>query len=453
MTSLAEQQTSVNKIIPPDLENSQQALFNCTRHWLVMGLLTIVFSFGVLGIWAALAPIAKAVIANGTVKVDSNRKKLQHLEGGTVDEILVKDGDRVKKGDILIKLDQIRAKASYAIIQTSYQSEQVRLARLLAERDHQDKIEFPEGLIEAAKSPEVYKLIDGQKRIFAARKNTLEGSISILEQQISQLKEKLQGIRSQISAKRRQLSLLNEELDAVKKLFDKHYIDKPRILALQRESSRLKGELGSLVSELAETAEAVSEKRQEILQRKNDFNQAVVDELREVQTKILDLRERLEATSHVLNNIEIRSPTDGIIVSMAVFSKGEVIAPGSTILEIVPINDNLSIEAKVNTTEIDNLMIGQEADVRFTAFDSKTTPVLSGEVAYISADVLEDERTGQSYFNVKVMVNDQELEKLEGQPLHPGMPAEVIIKIGERTVLEYLTQPLTNALARAWHEQ
>ncbi len=445
--------SSVKTITPPDLTESRAALSAIIRVWFIAGSLIIFLSFGVLGAWASLAPIAKAVIASGFVKVDSNRKKLQHLEGGIVDAILVKDGAMVKKGDVLIRLDQVRAKASHAIVQTSYQSETVRLARLLAERDYKKKVSFPEELLKQVKNQEVFKLIDGQKRIFRARKTTLDGSIEILQQQISQLKEKKIGIRAQQKAKRYQLALVGEELKAVKKLFEKHYIDKPRILKLQRESANLNGELGDYISAFAETSEAVSEKKQEILQRKNDFDQAVVNELREVQTKILDLKERLGATSHILTNIDIRSPVDGTVVSLAVFSKGEVIAPGSTILEIVPVNDDLSIEAKVKTTEIDNLIIGQEADVRLTAFDSKSTPVLTGSITYISADALEDERTGLSYFKVKVLVIDQELQKLKGKPLHPGMPAEIIIKTGERTVLEYIVQPLTDALARAWREQ
>lgn len=443
----------IKTIAPPDLDRCRASLSSFIRPWFIMGFAIILFSFGGLGTWAALAPIAKAVIASGFVKVDSNRKKLQHLEGGIVDSIMVKDGEMVKQGDVLIRLDQVRAKASYAIVQTSYHAETARRARLLAERDYEKTITFPEDLLSHSKDAEVFKLIDGQKRIFRARKRTLKGSIDIVQQQISQLKEKLKGIRAQKRAKESQLKLVGEELDAVNKLFEKHYIDKPRILKLQRESADLSGDLGDFISELAETAEAISEKKQEILQRKNDFDQAVVNELREVQTEILDLRERLSATSHILTNIDIRSPADGTIVSLAVFSKGEVIAPGSTILEIVPINDNLSIEAQVKTTEIDNLLIGQEADVRLTAFDSKSTPVLTGEITYISADALEDERTGLSYFKVKVLVSDEELQRLKGQPLHPGMPAEVIIKLGERTVLEYIIQPLTDALARAWREQ
>jgi len=443
----------INKVTPPDLDEGGASLALFIRPWFIIGFTVIFFSFGVLGAWAALAPIAKAVIANGLVKVDSNRKKLQHLEGGTVNTILVKDGDSVKKGDVLIRLDQVRAKASYAIVQTSYQSEMARVARLMAERDQHKEISFSEDLLNHKEDQEVFKLIDGQQRIFNARKNTLQGSIDILQQQILQLKEKLSGLRAQKRAKQRQLVLVREELEAVNKLFDKHYIDKPRILKLKREIAELNGDLGDFISELAETGEAISEKRQEILQRKNDFDQAVVDEIREAQTKILDLRERLEASSHVLNNIEIRSPSDGTVVSLAVFSKGEVIAPGATILEIVPINDSLLIEAKVKTTEIDNLLLGQKADVRLTAFDSKSTPILIGELNYISADAFEDERTGQSYFYVKVTVSDKELQKLKKQLLHPGMPAEVIIKIGERTVLEYITQPLTDALARAWREQ
>ena len=267
------------------------------------------------------------------------------------------------------------------------------------------------------------------------------------------LEEKRIGVLAQVSALNDQSKLVDEELDGLKKLFDRGFVDKTRMLTLSREAARIDGERGELKAEAAETSNAISEKEQEIAQLRYDFNQSVVDELRDSQTKLLDLQERLDAARYVLDNIEVRAPVDGVVVGLSVFSPGEVIQPGEVLLELVPSNEALSIEARVRLMDIDSLVIGQTADVRFTAFDARNTPVVLGEVAYLSADALEDQRTGEGYFRAKVNVAADEMDKLGERELQPGMPADVIIKTGERTVLQYLAQPISNALAKAWSEE
>ncbi len=438
---------------PPDVATLETSLRAALVAWLVAGSVIVASVFVALGGWAFTAPIAQAVIADGTVKVDSNRKRVQHLEGGTVSEILVRDGDRVRMGDVLVRLDETRAKASLGIVQASFDAELARLARLRSERDGFSSVAFPAELAERSSEQDVAEMLSLQTQLFHARRKALESNVEILTRQISQLEDKQSGFDAQLASLDLQTDLVEEELQSLKGLFGKGYVDKSRLLALEKESARIAGERGELTSEVAETGNAISGKKQEILQIRYDFNQSVVDELREAQTMLLDLKERLDAARHVVENIEIRAPVDGIVVGLAVFSEGEVIKAGDVVLELVPSNEALTIEARVQLMDIDNLTIGQEADVRFTAFDSRNTPVLQGRVAYISADALEDERTGQGYFRVKVDVSTVQVEKLGEQKLQPGMPADVIIRTGERTVLQYLYQPISNALAKAWTEQ
>lgn len=437
----------------PDPAFSNVSLRSAMLPWLITGYLIIGGVFVALGGWASTAPIAQAVVADGSVQVDSNRKRVQHLDGGTVREIHVRDGDRVSEGDILVRLDETRAKASLGIVNSSYDAEVARAARLISERDGLSTIDFPTELTDRAGDPAVDELLKLQTQLFEARRKALDGAVEIFTSQISQLKEKQTGIRSLLDALDAQASLADEEIEKLRDLFGKGFVDQSRLRALQVEKVRIVGQRGETASELAETGSAIAGKRQEILQLKYEFNQSVADELREAQAAALDLKERQDAALHVVDNIDIRAPVDGIVVALAVFSEGEVIKPGDVVLELVPLDEALTIEAKVSLRDIDNLTIGQQADIRFTAFDSRNTPVLQGQVDYISADALEDQRTGQGFFEVKVSITTDELEKLGENVLHPGMPADVIIKTGERTVLQYIFQPISNALARAWTEQ
>jgi len=451
MTSLATPGNTPEIGMPPDLNLGKASLKSAIRPWILSGFLIISTVFVGLGLWASNAPIAKAVVASGSVKVDQNRKRVQHPEGGTVSEILVRDGDLLHAGEVVVRLDATSAKASLGIVRANHDAELARLARLTSERDGNTAIEFPTHLTDRNGEDAVAKLLAVQTQLFETRRTGLTGNVEIFNRQIIQLKEKRKGIKAQVSALRLQTALIKKELKNLNQLFDKGYVGNSKILALKKDAARTKGERGELISEAAETLNAISEKEQQILQISYDFNQRVADGLRESQTKILDLQERLNAANHVLNHIEIRSPVDGVVVSLSVFSKGEVIQPGDVILEVVPRNESLIVEAKVRLTDIDNLTIGQEADILFTAF--KSSPVVLGKVNYISADAFEDKNTGMGYFKVKVTVSPEELNKLGDQKLQPGMPADVIIKLGERTVLQYLYQPISDALAKAWTEE
>ncbi|MGH8596390.1 MAG: HlyD family type I secretion periplasmic adaptor subunit [Gammaproteobacteria bacterium] len=258
---------------------------------------------------------------------------------------------------------------------------------------------------------------------------------------------------AQRAAKQRQVDLVTEELKDSKGLLAKGFIQKPHILGLEREMARARGQLGSLVAGMAETAAAISEKEQQILQVHNEFDAKVVDELREVQASLMDLAERYQAADHVLNNIEILAPDNGVVVNLAVFSARQVIARGETLMELVPIDDKLLIETRVETQNVDNVAVGMHADIKFTAIDRRNAPVLQGVIGYVSADASQDQRTGLSFFLVRIEVPTSELDKLGKVSIQPGMPAQVVIKFGERTVFEYLARPISDVITRAWKEE
>jgi HlyD family type I secretion membrane fusion protein len=423
------------------------------RSAILLGIIVIITVFGGFGAWATMAPIASAVISNGFITVDSNRKKIQHLEGGVVKELLTRDGDTVKVGDVLIRLDAIRPKASLAILQTRYDTARASEARLLAEQQGLQKISFPEQLMNRRTNKKVNEIIKGQRRLFKARRTSLEGEIEILENQILQLQDDVRGIQAQQKSKERQISLIQEEVDSVEDLLNKGHTDRPRYLALQREAARLQGERGELISEVARTNTKIGASRLEIIQLQRGFREQVATDLRTIGAELADLEERIGAARHTLDNIEIKAPVDGVVVGMTVHTIGGVIRAGETILEIVPVNDQLLIEARVEPQNIDNIFVGLEADVQLTAFKQRTTPLLLGTVNYVSADRLIDSRSGDPYYLARVLVSDKEVKRLGEHKLQPGMPADVMIKTGTRTALQYLIQPFTDSLDKAWREE
>jgi HlyD family type I secretion membrane fusion protein len=423
-----------------------------TRRSVLAGLAVVCFTFGGFFGWAAYAELSSAVIASGTVMVDSNRKAIQHMEGGIVKEILVRNGDAVATGALLLRLDETRARASLAIVQSKLDQALASEARLLAEREVAESIVVPAAFAGREADPQLQEILHGQESQFQARRETLQGETGIYEQRIAQIDEQITGFRAQQQSKSRQIELINEELAGLKTLLAKGFAEKPKVLALEREAARLGGERGELIAEIASAKTSISEAKLQILQLRKDFREQVEQELREVRAEILDLRERVAAASFVLDHLEVRAPEDGVVVGLQVHAHGQVVRPGQTILEMVPIDDQLVVEAKVRPVDIDNLAIGLEADVLFTAFPQRTTPRLLGSVVYVSADRFEDERSGEAYYLARISVSEAEAARLGERKLHPGMPADVMIKTGERTALDYLVQPLRESIMRAWRE-
>jgi membrane fusion protein, type I secretion system len=418
------------------------------------GLFVIIIAIGGFVTWAVLAPLASAVIASGVVKVDSNRKQIQHFEGGIVKEILVKNGDRVHSGDVLVRLDETKAAASLAILRDGIVSAIAQRSRLLAERDQKEAVIFPDSLNSWDNEQRVKDAKTTQLTLFNARRASLNGQIEILKKQIIHLREDIVGLNSQKRAKSRQLFLVKDELESLKTLLKKKLIGKQKVLELERVAASLEGENGEHISEIAATKTAIAQKELEIYQLQTNMQEKVISELRQVQAEIYDYEERINAADHIVKQTLIRSPVDGVVVGSGVHTVGGVVGPGKILLEIVPDNDRLIIEAQVNPNDIDNVQTGLPASVKITAFNQRRTPELKGKVIYVSADIFQDSDNGMSYFISRVEVSDTEIQRLGNENrLQPGMMANVFIKTGERTPADYLLQPLRDSFRRAWLEE
>lgn len=416
------------------------------------GLILIAVTFLGLGGWASVAPISQGAVASGRVIVESQRKAVQHLEGGIIRAIHVRDGDLVNEGDVLLELEDTRSRAQSDIVSGQLNAYRALEARLLAERDGLDRIAFPPALMDAASDPEMAKILDGQRDLFSARRTAMEGQKTILVQRIGQLEKMAAGLRSQIASKNEQLAFLNEEISGLKLLYEKGLAPKARLLALQRAASEAEGERGKHLADMASAQLQIGETRLEVIQMEKAFREQVVNELRETQARISDLYEQQRAARDVLERTRIRAPVTGTIVGLEVHTEGGVINPSETVLEIVPRDRRLIVQARIQTRDIDLVARGAETEVRLLPFKQRRLPILLGRVASVSADTLEDERTGEVYYTANVEIAPEEMRKLEGLTLVPGMPTDVIIKAGEATALEYLISPLSDALARSFKE-
>jgi HlyD family type I secretion membrane fusion protein len=421
--------------------------------WIVFGLFWIVLIFVGFGGWAATASISSAVISQGTITVDSKRKQLQHLEGGIVGKLLVRDGDVVSAGDTLVMLDPTRARSMLAIIQGSLRKELASEARLMAERDGSEQVSYPAELLADIGQPDVRALLASQTAIFKARRATVKGEISILEQRVAQLADEVTGLRAQRESKQRQMGFIHDELDGLKQLMAIGQTTKPRLLALERSAAALQGEEGELLSSIARSEKSVGETRLEIIQREQNFQKIVSEELEAVQSRLRDLQERAVAARDVLARINITAPVGGTVVNTAVHTVGAVVKAGETIMEIVPGKDSLIAEVSIRPQDIDNVTLGQEAAIRLLAFKQRTTPLLHGTVTYVSADSLQNPATQQQYYVAKIEVPDTEIERLGALKLQPGMQLEVMIQTGDRTAFQYLIQPIVDSVNRAWREE
>jgi len=422
------------------------------RRHLIAGVGVVVLLFGGAGGWASTTQLAGAVIASGSVAVDSNVKKVQHLSGGIVGELLVREGDRVKAGDVVVKLDDTVTRANLAIVSKALDEFLARKARLESERDRRE-LKFPDELLKRKGNPEVTQVIESETRLFDLRRSAREGQKGQYRERIQQLQEEVKGLTAQRDAKDRELDLISRELAGVKELWAKNLIQLNRLTALEREQARLLGERGQLVASEAQVKGKTAETELQIIQVDQDMSSDVAKELREIEGRIGELIERKVAAEDQLKRAEIRAPQDGTVFQLAVHTVGGVIAAGDAIMLIVPNADNLIVEAKVNPQDIDQLRLGQKVALRFSAFNVRTTPEISGAVTRISADTTTDQRTGQRYYVVRVGMPPEEIDRLGDLKLVPGMPVEAFIQTGERTVLSYLVKPLHDQLMRAFKEK
>lgn len=424
------------------------------RGPMLVGLAVAAILVGGLGTWSATAPLSSAALAPGTVAVDSKRKTVQHLEGGIVSRILVSEGERVRQGQPLVRLDTTQTEAEWNVATGQLRSEEALEARLIAERDGAEDVRFPPALERrAADDPGVRAILDGQRRIFAARRVALEGKRQILTEQIAQLGSQIEGLRAQQRATHEQRALIADELAAVRGLFEKGLELMPRLRSLEREAAKLEGQLGQYRAGIAEAEQAIGELRLQMIDLVNQQSEEVVTELRDVGRRIADLKEQVRTAEDVLRRRDILAPVSGSVVNLVTVTPGGVVQPGAALMEIVPEDDRLMIDAELRPTDIDSVHAGLPAEVRLTAFKAWATPTLKGSVTYVSADSLVDQETGETYYDLRVEVEPQQLAGLEGVALYPGMPVQAIVVTGERPLLEYLVQPVLDGLARAFREE
>jgi HlyD family secretion protein len=421
-------------------------------HVVAGAVVVAVLTIGVGG-WAATTDVSSALIAPGSIVVDSNVKKVQHPTGGIVGEVRVRDGDRVKSGDIVVRLDETVTRANLAVVTKGLNELTARKARLEAERDGTDAIRFPAELMSRAQEPEVAAVMASERKLFELRRTSRTGQKAQLRQRISQLDEEISGLAAQRDAKMKEVALIERELAGVRELFQKNLVQLNRLTQLEREATRLEGERGQYVAATAQAKGKISELELQIIQIDQDLSSEVARELRDVDGKIGEFVERKVTAEDQLKRIDIRAPQDGTVFQSTVHTVGGVISAGDAIMLIVPEADNLTVEAKVNPQDIDQLKIGQTALLRFTTFNQRTTPEINGTVTRISADISTDQRTGLSYYTVRIGLPPQEVARLGEVKLVPGMPVEAFVQTGERTVLSYLVKPFYDQLARAFREK
>ncbi|MBB4568767.1 HlyD family type I secretion periplasmic adaptor subunit [Rhizobium leucaenae] len=413
---------------------------------------TILLLFGVLGGLAAATKISGAVIASGTLVVDSYVKAVQHLKGGIVGEIRVKNGDHVDTDQILIRLDDTQTRANLGIIKKRLNELSARTARLVAERDDKTAISFPENLLSNADDDSVASILAGERQLFSDRLASRQGQKSQLRERIQQLRQEVDGLVAQEKGKRIEIELVNKELSSLQRLFDQGIVPVAKVYSLQRESARLTGELGNLVSSIAQTNGKITETELQIIQIDEDHGSEVSDQLRQAESDTGQFSERLIAAEDDLKRVDIRAPQAGIVDQLNVHSAGAVIGPKETIMQIVPDKDALVAELKLAPQDIDQIAVGQVVALRFSAFNQRITPELNGRVETVSADLTTDQHSGLSYYIVRAKVPKEEWDRLGKLTPLPGMPVEAFMQTGRRSVLAYLTKPMTDQIKRAFRE-
>ncbi|HMI10944.1 MAG TPA: HlyD family type I secretion periplasmic adaptor subunit [Bradyrhizobium sp.] len=425
------------------------------QRYMIVGMVIVGFvTFGIGG-WAATSELTGAVIGQGVLVVDSSVKKVQHPTGGVVGELRVREGDKVLAGDILLRLDETQTLANATIVSKSFDELVARQARLEAERDNADQITFPKLLLERTRDPasEAARAIAAERSLFDLRRQARGGQKAQLKERSAQLQEEIKGYLGQAEAKQREVDFIHKELEGVRTLFEKKLVPMNRLTALERDTARLEGERSQLSGMTAQAKGKIAEIELQIIQIDQDLRTEVGKDLIETRSKISELAERKTAAVDQLYRIDIRAPQSGRVHQLTVHTVGGVISPGEQIMLIVPDADALAVEVKIAPRDIDQVYVGQAASMRFAAFDQKTTPEIEGEVSLVSADLVQEQRTGMSYYTARVLLNPEEVARLGNAKLLPGMPVDVFIKTPGRTALSYLIKPLRDQAERAFKER
>ena len=424
----------------------------------LIGAAIILAAFVGLGTWAALAPLDSAVVAPGTVVVESNRKVVQHPEGGVVKRIAVEEGARVNANQLLIKLDPTEEQANFQAVRQKLNSALAKRARLIAERENADSIDFPRELVQQAEdgSAQARQVMAAERNQFRQRRQSLRGQIVIQREKISQLEEKISGLTAQRSSAQRQVEIMRNELEGLRELYEQGYYPRTRILQMERELANLDGQIGSATASIAQARSSISEARAQIEQIRQQFNEKIAESLSNAEDQIAELRQRLVVAAQKLERTAIRAPQAGVVQNMTVHTVGGVVRAGEEIMQVIPVQDSLVIEAEVSPRDIDLVEAGLEAEVRMSALSGRTTPTILGTVKQVSADrVVQQQENGQSrsFYKARIEIPPKELQKLGTQKLQAGMPTEILINTGEQTVLDYLIRPITDAMSHGFIEK
>jgi HlyD family secretion protein len=423
------------------------------RLHLIIGLAVVIVLAGGFGGWASTVQISGALIAPGAIVVESNVKKVQHPTGGVVGEVRARDGDVVKAGDIVVRLDDTVTKASLAIVVKTLNGLYARAARLEAEQRGEDKLTFPPQLTERAGDPDVQNVMASESKLFEVRVHGRAGQKAQLRERVAQLNEEIGGLTAQETAKEKEIALIEKELVGVRSLYEQHLVQLSRLTTLERDAARLNGERAQYIASRAQARGKITETELQIIQVDKDMVSEVSKDLRETNDKIGEFVERKVTAEDQLRRVDIRAPQDGMVLQSTVHTVGGVITAGDAIMMIVPQADDLQVEAKVDPKDIDKLQIGQKTLMRLSAFNQRTTPELNGLVTRVSPDVTTEQRTGQSYYTIRVSLPPAEVARLGDVKLIPGMPVEAFVQTGDRTMLSYLLKPLNDQLMRSFRER
>lgn len=429
------------------------ALGSIRRHLAVALGLGVALVFGIGG-WATFTHVSAAVIAPGQLVVETDVKKVQHPTGGVVGQLLVREGQKVSAGDVLIRLDETQTRANLDIVLKAMDELAARQARDEAERDGHKTIAFPDELLSRLNTdPTVARLIDGETRLFVSRVAGREGQKAQLRERVQQLRQEILGLTDQAAAKDREIVLIGQELKGVRELYSKNLVPLSRVTALERDGARIEGERGQLIASTASARGKIAETELQIYQIDQEMRTEVGKDLADIRGKWSELREKRVAAEDQLKRIDLRAPQDGYVHQLTVHTIGGLVTPSEPAMLIVPTADQLLVEVRVQPQDIDNVRVGQKATLRFSAFNMRTTPEVDGQVMRVSADVTTDPKTGMSYYTARIRIYDGEKNALNGLRLVPGMPVESYTQVGERSVLSYLVKPLTDQLAKAWRER
>jgi HlyD family secretion protein len=420
----------------------------------------IALSLGALGLclislllWAFKAELAGAVIANGTVVVETLRKSVQHADGGIVASIAVEDGDEVQEGALLIRLDDTSTRTNLAVVNAQIDTLLTRLIRLQAERDNKRTLTWSASLVNRANEEAMAVALASEEALFTSRATTLAGRKGLVRERIEQSRESIKGLEIQLDSTAKQLELIELELNGVNDLYDKGMMPLPRVVALRRTATELRGQSGKLMSEVAQTKGSIAELEQQIIQYDEEWKTAILSEIRDAEAKLAEMSEKKVAAEDKLKRIDIRAPRSGFVHELSVHTVGGVVKPGETIMTIIPRDDSDVVDAQVPPNFIDQVWTDQTALVRFPTFDRRTTPELQGKVVRVAYDTTRDQRTGENFFPVRIQFAPEEVERLQGLKLVPGMPAEVQLRTRERTVISYLLKPLSDQISRTFRER